>query len=502
VSEPSAPAPAESEEDLYTEVPWKRLHPASLVINLIPRTWRVISMYWPLLLMIAAGRSGAPAPGAEGARLFDAFYLVLLLGSGLISATVHYLTLRYRIYRGRLELRQGLLHREARVIDPARIQNVELLRNPFHKLSGLVEVRLETAGDVRTEGLLSALSVAEAEVLMRGRDALRGRERPAAAAAAAAAPVLRLGPLALIAHGLSSGRAGLTTLLLFGALEVLSVLDPAQGERVARSLDPRAGAGLLLLALSASWLISAGMSTLRHFRYELHQEPGRLRAQAGLFTRRGAEIPLEKVQLARVDEPLLRRWMGFGSLSVETAALGPITEGPPPAELMVPMVERDELARFAGMALPAPAIDPWSETLRRPHPWALWRALIAALLRGIPWIPLGFALHPWAGWAACALLLVGLFSAALDWRLQGWLVRPHVVVARRGFWRRRTWLVPRAKLQSVHLVQGPLMRAHGLGRLVLRVAGSQVTLPDLGAPQAEALLEQLSPRPAGGQAVG
>ncbi len=86
-----------------------------------------------------------------------------------------------------------------------------------------------------------------------------------------------------------------------------------------------------------------------------------------------------------------------------------------------------------------------------------------------------------------------MLGAALDWRLQGWLVTDRVVVARRGFWRRSTWLVPREKLQSVHLVQGPLMRLHGLGRLVLRVAGSQVVMPDLSFGASSGLLAQLSP---------
>jgi len=55
-------------------------------------------------------------------------------------------------------------------------------------------------------------------------------------------------------------------------------------------------------------------------------------------------------------------------------------------------------------------------------------------------------------------------------------------------------VLARDKLQSIHLVQGPLMRGYGLGRVVLRVAGSQVVLPDLAYLHAAGVLERLRPQ--------
>ena len=97
-------------------------------------------------------------------------------------------------------------------------------------------------------------------------------------------------------------------------------------------------------------------------------------------------------------------------------------------------------------------------------------------------------------WGALALLLVPVMMvlAALDWWSQGWLVTEHVVVARRGIRRRSTSILARDKLQSVHLHQGPLLRLHGLGRLAVRVAGSQVVLPDLAYEDALSLMDRLN----------
>ena len=83
-------------------------------------------------------------------------------------------------------------------------------------------------------------------------------------------------------------------------------------------------------------------------------------------------------------------------------------------------------------------------------------------------------------WALLAILPIAWVGAWLDWAKQGWLVTDSAIVSRRGFFNRRTYIVSRDKLQSVHLVQGPLMRLHGLNRLVVSVAGSRIALPETG----------------------
>ncbi len=480
-------------------VPWRRLHPASLVVNLIPRTWRFLLSFWPLILALMVGRPRGPS-GSPEAQYIDLIYLGLLFGSGAVSTLVHYLTLRYRVRGGKLEIKQGLLNREARIIAPARIQNVERVENVFHKLAGLAEVRLETAGDIRTEGLLSALSVDEADALMRELDALRGH-RPREDTERAV-PVLRLSAAELIAHGMSSRRTGLAGLLFFGALEISQILDPEGSQELARSLSSQHLVALGLIAVAVSWLLSAMLSLVRYFRFVLYREPAdspptRLRSEWGLLTRRRVEIPLAKVQVARVDEPLLRRWMGFGSLAVETAALGPVTDqGPPAPELEVPLVAREDMGALVSLPFPGAEVDPWSLELRRPHIQALLRALNVAALR---WLPLSAVAGLAGGWTWALLpgaaLIAALVGAILDWQYQGWLVTDRLIIARRGFWRRRTWVLPQEKLQSVHLIQGPLLRLHGLGRLILRVAGSQVILPDLAFGPALGLQERLTPTP-------
>ncbi|MBK9370580.1 MAG: PH domain-containing protein [Deltaproteobacteria bacterium] len=227
---PAAAAPA-------TDTPWRGLHPASLLVNLIPRTLGILFGYWPLLLAWLFGR-GAVAPRPE-----DALFLMFILVPGVLSTLVHLFTLRYRVSGGRLEIRQGLLNRQARTLAPDRIQNVSLVRNLFHRASGLVEVRIETAGDSSTEGMLSALSVEDAEALLTELNAARGQAAAAAAIDSNAPPpppILRLGAPELLAYGFSAGGLGLAILLMAVGSEVLTVTRPDEVNDLARAASPPA----------------------------------------------------------------------------------------------------------------------------------------------------------------------------------------------------------------------------------------------------------------------
>lgn len=470
------------------EAGWKKLHPASLWVNLVPRTWRTLWSLWPIVLLAIVGGGGG-----IGLRPEDAVFLLFFLVSGAASTIVHYFTLRYRVVEDRLEIRQGLLNREARAIDASRIQNAEMLRNPFHKLAGLVEVRLETAGALRTEGLLSALSEEAARDLMTRIDAARGRE-PVDDDATEKEPVKRLGTLELLAYGLTSHRAGMAGLLLAGAYEVATVLDPMAAERAALRAEPAQLAGLVLMTLALAAGISATLTLIRHHDYRLHDKGEELASEEGLLTRRKVEVPLRKVQLVHVEETLPRRWMGFGKVQVETAGIGQVGEGGVRApELTVPVVQHHQLFSMSRLAVPQAAFDPWSTKLRPAHRRALWRALFQVTVRHGGFCLLAL-IASWKLAAAVALVFPILWVGAwLDWRYQGWMLTDTALIARRGFWRRHTWVVPRNKLQAVHLLQGPILRIAGLGRVLVRVAGAQVLLPDLATDDARAVMDELCP---------
>ncbi|HEV2870405.1 MAG TPA: PH domain-containing protein, partial [Actinomycetota bacterium] len=106
----------------------RRLHVLSPVFFAIGHAWRL----WPLALLVAARRQ------------------LWLLGLGalvlLAWSTIEWLRRTYELEGGALRLEEGVLARKLRSVPFDRIQQVDLVRKPLHRLLGVASLRVETAG--------------------------------------------------------------------------------------------------------------------------------------------------------------------------------------------------------------------------------------------------------------------------------------------------------------------------------------------------------------------
>ena len=475
--------------------PWRRLHPASVWVNALPRTLKSIAAMWWLLIPLFAQEDTARIGAIE------VVLILVVFGTGLFSSFVHYSTLRYRVHENMLEIRYGLLNRRSRRLDPVRIQNLELIRNPLHKMSGLVELCVETAGEAREEGLLSALTESEALRLKNAIESARGRA-PLQEEDASEEPVLTVSPVELAAYGISSSV--LSYLMTVAALLVFVSAMMGDGANdtplvgTIRVLHDELGTlffpALGLLGISLTFLFSVGRAVVRHWGHRLVLSPDGLRTEEGLFTRRNVEIPHKKVQVVKVREPFLRRLMGYGTMSVETAGLGSVKEGVFSAETAVPMVAHEEMLPAMKAALPQLDEDPWALELHPPARKALQRLRVVGLLRTLPAVlVLTVFFFPWGGLSFLAVGWIWVVSA-WEWRCEGWWIGEDHVIVQRGILLRDTRVLDRRKVQALHLHQGPIMGLHGIARLHILAADASVSLPDLEVSKAEAIMKALSPR--------
>lgn len=455
-----------------SETPWSTLHPASVLVNLIPQTWRVMRMAWPLLLAVLwRGESGMWLDAVD-------LGLVLFFFLATIGGTIkHWLFLRYRFHDGRLEIRSGVVYRRLRTIDPAKVQNVELVRNLFHTMSGLVEVRIETASGTEIEGDLSALNIEAAEALRRQ---LEDARQPSETEEVDGVPIVMNGWLELFRFGATAMRFG-AAVVIFGIIfEGMTRMQPDELGQFGQMALGLRGAAVLVAVLSGAWLWGVITSMVRHYNFKLFKTAESLIVEGGLFTRRRLELPFRKVQVVSVSEPLIRRWAGFGSVVIETAAARSGQGGTERRAALAPVVESGHIPRVVAEAVPGMDVDPWSTPLLPPHRKALWRSMGRSVLRNVI---VASALNAWFGlWATFAWILVpgGIFFAYLDYRHQGWLISPHLLTARSGYLTRSSVVVHRSKVQSVSCHQGIFMRRLGLGRMRVHVAGRGVSFPLLG----------------------
>jgi putative membrane protein len=492
----------------------RRLHLLSPVFFAVGHVRRL----WPLALLIAARRQ----------------WWLLAVGALVLLAwtTVEWLRRTYRLEGGALRLEEGVLARNLRSVPFDRIQQVELVRKPLHRLLGVATLRVETAGGgSAAEVDLDVVTLAEARALRA--DLLRAKARSvaaagdrdgadqaaieAAAAGAAAAPpervLLRLPIGQVMLAGITGTRAA-AVLVVLGPLSQAADWFPDLSDWLLRRFDPQAVApttppAILAAAVAAVavWLgLAAASSIVTDYGFTLARLGDDLVVRRGLLERRESVLPLARLQVVRIEESLLRRALGLASIRLQSAGRSGGSDQTA-SRLAVPILQREQVNRVLGELLagaaPVPALLPPPPAARRR---AVTRAVVGtaavAAAVGLPlwvltWLDV-LAVPPAAALAVVPGLALGVLAGLAAYRSLGHATGDGFLYARVGVAIRVTTVVPVAKAQSGSVRSSPFQRRAGLATLHVDIAGGGPTprVFDEAEPTAETLLRVVLGRPA------
>lgn len=481
---PSEPAPA------------RRLHGSSLIFRLFPL---IQSFLVPALLVFFLSSDGRWQ-----------LWLPLLILPAFLIELYRTRTLRYRLEPDELVITTGRWFRNERHIPYQRIQNIDLVQGPLHRLLDVGEVRLETASGAGAEAKLIVLS-RSAEVELREAVA-RGRYAACESAAASAGsdpeaapedgeeavarafppqpePVLRLrfGEIARIA--VDPGRSLIPLGVLFGLgwefdlFERFQVWNRVEDWFEAGGLGYGWLDGLLLavLAFVLLTLFSLIGTTLLFHGFELRLVDDQFRIRRGLLTKVRATVPRRRIQLVSVHQSLIHRWMDRVRVRVGTAGQGSSEEddsqeeswlAPLCASREVPELLREIDPRFVA-----------NEPDWRPFPRAALQRARRRAVRGA--LVLAAALLAAWKWTddvpdeALFLLPVPLvwlwLTAGWSYQRRAFAMDGQRLVLREGWWKRRTTYVLMEKVQSVECAAGVFDRRWQQAHLSVDTAGGNAT---------------------------
>lgn len=479
----------------------RRLHPWSWLFVLLQQLRQFLV---PLLVLVVVGSRGG-----------DRYMLWSLVGVGvLVAASVwRYFTYRYRVDADRVVVREGLLERKVRQIPFARIHNVTLHQTLLHRLVGVAEVRLESAGGTRPEAEMRVLPMAEAlalERLVRARGASPGTRDGSggngdAATEAGDGRLLLALPLGeLVRLGLVSNRGmvgvGGAFALAWQAFpdDVLAgfVREHARqamgwaGAVVHGSLARAVAlAATVALALVVLRLLSVLLALTQYHGFRLSLQGRRLTVERGLLSRLRTSTSRRRIQAWTLREGLVHRLLGRRSLHVDTAGGVAGGDGDAPAGLreLAPIATPDACDALVREVLPGAAWPPagW----RRLHPHAWWRlalpgaglALVATGLACWRFGPPGLLALAWLPWA--------VFAARRHAGHAGYALGGRLLAVRAGWWSRHWRFAEIDKIQALRLERSPLDRLSATATLLLDTAGATPTSPALRLrflPEAEA----------------
>lgn len=469
---PSAPA---------VSVPLSRLHPLTLLVAAANALRGAIL---PLAVIYVVGNRTS----------FGLPLLLVVTALSLVASAARYFTFTYRVEAGELITRQGILDRTERHIPLTRVQDVRMEQGVLHRLLGVVDVHIETAGGQGAEASLSAVGRADAERLRRaivGAGGVANAPPEAGPPAAQRDIIRRVGLRELVVAGLAANHLASGTAIVFGAWAFLDDVLPRDEQRrylvllvrtVQRWWEPGGwtaglvGAAFLGAVLLVGMLLSVAGSVLLFYGFTLRRDGEDLHRTYGLLTRRASRLPRRRIQLLKIEESAPRRLLGLATLHADTAGSA-APGGKTGRDVLLPVVGRDEVEAL----LPAffPDVDPpvWRHVsrlaIRRETAKGVWACLLFAvlsflLLRNTAAPPL-LALWP----LGLVPLLYGV--NVLGYRHLGYALGTGYLRTRRGTLERATHVVPVRNLQVVVLRQTPFDRRLGLATLRADTAGQTYT---------------------------
>jgi putative membrane protein len=457
-----------------------RLHPLSVLFGL-GRAAKGLLL--PGLLVLFASRGSS----------YEIWAMVLFLPAA-VAALVRYWTYRYRFEPEELVIREGILTRTERHIPYDRIQNIDLVQNPLHRLLRVALVRVETASGSRPEAEIRVLSL-RAVREMRARVFEKRRDDGGAPAEDAARepadaggrPLHRLGLGDLVLFGVISNRGMAVVAAAVGVAWQLGLFENQEQKFRALAgrrsflrhvtLDPLAAGGvalaalvvllLLLRLLSVSWAVAK----FHGFRLRLHGDD--LRAEYGLLPHVSATVPRHRIQLLSTRQTMLHRWFGRSSVRIETAGGSPGEDDGAGAEKLwlAPVIHSRDVVALVACVLPEIDLDAldWQPLAPGARARLLKECIVVLLLVTAGAVAL---VRPWGLLLLPPGLLLCLLHARNWVRHTAWAVTPHAVVYRSGWWVRRLSVVRLSKIQVLTLAESPFDRRRGMASVRVDTAGA------------------------------
>ena len=413
----------------------QRLHPASVVLGVNLRQL-IQALLFPVIAGLASGRTLT-------------FGLLAVFGVAALGFRVlAWQRFTFSFDGEVVRVDEGVLSRNHRALDVARIQQVELDRGAVQRLFGLASLRIETAGsssEVEVElrvlpepdaqALREAVRAGRARALAatrRQRGARRGPSGSAAATTDAAVTAVGDGsgldlpadrdasetsdevfapdepvrrevgriPLRHVALGAVTGAQ----LLVFPA--VLAAAFQFVGELATNAMDqvierlvdvglmapqellsgPRLSTVVLVVVATLVLSLATAVTTgvLREANFVVTRVGEDLHFSRGLLSTRDSVVPLRRVQLVEIQRNWARRLLGATSIRIHSAG----GSADAARRVALPLVPDGEVDRWLGELLPGVTATP---TLRPHPPTALRRAILrwvrpSLVVTGLVWL--------------------------------------------------------------------------------------------------------------------
>ncbi|MEM8705611.1 MAG: PH domain-containing protein [Actinomycetota bacterium] len=462
------------------------------VVFLAIRTLRQIGIAQLVIAVVFLSRLGTAA----------IFVVAPLIGLGVLGfGAIAWWRFTFRLEDGEIRVTRGVLSEDRLSVPLERIQSVSLDQQFLHRILGLVQVSLDTAGTSEAEFTIDAVNREVADALARvAAERRRTSAPPASEGDDLDAPVppppptpervlLRRDVARLLKAGIARPAfAGLA--VVFPFLAVADDLASTFGLALPDVDGPDPALWMLWLlpallaaAIAAGLLLNLVQIVLSEWDLVLVERDRGFRREAGLISRTATSTNIDRVQwLATAENPIERR------LGIQRVSLPTLGEG----DLHLPGTDQDELAMIRDLVLePDARVDALDRGVSPAEVFLATRntGIVAVLAAVGLWFVIGW-------WSLLALLLVPweFLQTRREVRLFRWGVAEGGIARQKQFLSidRRDLVV--RKINGVTVRQRLFERSRELGTVAIHTANGTITIGMLPLDEARELRDLLLAR--------
>ncbi len=447
--------------------------------------------------------------------------LYALGGAAVVSliSIVQYRFYRYWLEDSQIRVKEGIIFRNLRQVKYDKIQNLNLIQGPLHRLFGVAKVQLESASGGKPEAIINVVDLAAVkEIQNRIHQEVAEENAEKTESTQSSDSILSLNFAEIVRYGIISNKGLIAVALFFGFASqfidddkpgnfkplieqgVTYVSDGVQSIAPDTSVISTIVVSFLLfiLAMAFLWTLSIGMAWFKFHGFNLQEKKDKLLATMGLLTRLQATIPLSRIQTITVHNSLLHRMFDRIGVTIETAGGVNTDQQGITMKHVAPLLIADRREEFLSEIQRQ---QDWSEVQ-----WILiepraWRRMFKISL--LIWSAVLLILTVYSVWLyAINLGLAAVWSVIYaKWYVKnaGYYLSEDMVAFKSGVIFRKETYVPLPKVQTARIKESLFDRRHKMAGVELDTAGAaigahHIDIPYLNYQDAERVYQFISSR--------
>ncbi|MYL32634.1 PH domain-containing protein [Pontibacillus yanchengensis] len=426
----------------------------------------------------------------KGQYLFPSLYLIGMMLIGFVIGLLRWLNTSYDLDEEHFHLKKGIISKTHETYPHIKISGVHYQSNRLLESLGLTSISIETAGKATGASATLFLKKEEAYKLEQniiyyaqesGNEELTANDEESTEDKKRNDFVLPWKYLIIMSATSNSFYIGFAIIIssLNQVYDVLSSMFEnsflfSKVEEFSLSglflSNPALFFTMILISALGSWAIGIIILSLRYANFTVRREQNTIHISYGLWTMKNISLEVDRIQAIRVQEGVVRRWIGFNSVAFDS--IGFDATGEAEEAVLLPLVKRNQTWSLINKIVPEFYVEPNLT-------YSPVRARIRFYLRGaiFPLLVIVGAGFIWSMlWWLGVIAPLLVYLSELRYRDNGIQTVSNKVITSSRLIQKETVVIPWQGLQSVMRRESFFQRRRSLATFELAVATDQTTL--------------------------